>query len=361
MTERAIPPQQTITITTILNKARTGQRSIADHDIAIRRPLAELVEATITASCNSPHTARNYRRGIGEFITLLGRERFDGTPLVDRFQHGKHNATIFDYGETPAAVLLLADNAILDKFNREHKQAAYAVKTLLAVALRDNILTQPQAVSMGIKPYRSRTRRNEKPAGRRLSVLEVQSLRASVDTSTNGGKRDLATLDLMLFAGLRRQEVAELSLSDFHQDDGRGVIVLTGKGGKVRKVAVHKTLFSSLSEWLQVYSREFGDSAPVFTRVRKGGAVLSGGIGSQAISDMVARYGHGAGLAPLAGTNRLTPHDARRTFARRLHDCGASLAAIQRLLGHSDVKTTIRYIGLNETEAQDAVDLLSYG
>jgi site-specific recombinase XerD len=247
MTESTITSHQPVTISAILNRVRAGQRSIVDHDIAIRRPLAELVETTITASCNSSHTARNYRRGIGEFITLLSREHFDGAPLVERFQHGKHKATVFDYGDTPAAVLLLVDNTILDKFNQERKQAAYAVKTLLAVAYRDNIITQTQAVSMGIKPYKSKTRRNEKPAGRRLSALEVQSLRASVDTSTNGGKRDLAMLDMMLFAGLRRQEVAELSLSDFHQDGGRWVIVLTGKGGKVRKVAVHKALFASLS------------------------------------------------------------------------------------------------------------------
>lgn len=207
------------------------------------------------------------------------------------------------------------DNAILDKFNRERKQAAYSVKTLLAVAYRDNIITQTQAVSMGIKPYKSKTPRNDKPAGRRLSALEVQSLRASVDISANGGKRDLAILDLMLFAGLRRQEVTELQLSDYAQDNGRWVIVLTGKGQKVRKVAVHKALFASLSKWFQVYGRELGDSVPVFTRVRKGGAVLPGGISPQTVSDMVARYGHRASLAPLVGDNRLTPHDARRTCA----------------------------------------------
>ena len=74
MNDRVLISQSYVTIATILGKAKTGQRSIADRNIAIRRPLAEMVEATITASCNSSHTARNYRRGIGEFITLLGRE-----------------------------------------------------------------------------------------------------------------------------------------------------------------------------------------------------------------------------------------------------------------------------------------------
>ena len=70
MTDKAIIPQQPVTIAAILNKAQAGQRSIADHDIAIRRPLAELVEATITASCKSPHTARNYHRRCSDLTPL---------------------------------------------------------------------------------------------------------------------------------------------------------------------------------------------------------------------------------------------------------------------------------------------------
>jgi integrase len=39
------------------------------------------------------------------------------------------------------------------------------------------------------------------------------------------------------------------------------------------------------------------------------------------------------------------PHDLRRTYARRLHDAGMAIAAIQQNLGHADVKTTLGYIG----------------
>ena len=43
-----------------------------------------------------------------------------------------------------------------------------------------------------------------------------------------------------------------------------------------------------------------------------------------------------------------------------LHDQGGSLAAIQKILGHADVKTTTLYIGLDEDDAKDAIDLLKY-
>ena len=351
---------KTPTIAAILARGNGGEVSIADHDVAIRRRLADLVETTITASCNSTHTARKYRRDIGEFIVALGEYHFPGATLVERIAHGKHKLTVFDYGDTVAGVLLLVDNSILDRFAKSRKSGLHAVKTFLRVAFRDAVLTHEQATAMGITPYKTRTRRVEKPTGRRLSAMEVQFLRAAVDVSTSGGLRDLAIIDCMLYAGLRRQEVSELSLSDFAQDGGRWVIILTGKGGKVRKIALHKALYASLVSWLDVAGRELGQSAPVFSQVRKDGAILAGSLTSQTVSDMVARYGYKAGLATMTGEQRLTPHDARRTFARRLHDCGATLPAIQKLLGHADPTTTIKYIGLGEDDAKDAVDLLRY-
>ena len=338
-----------------------GAASIVAHDVAIRRPLADLVEATITASCRSEHTARSYRRAIGEFVMALGTRFFPDNVLVERIEHGAHKATVFDYHDTPSGILLLVDAALVDGFRREHPRLAHGVKTFLRVAFRDNVLTNDQATALGLTPYKAKVQQNNTVAGRRLSVMEVQFLRAAVDTSSVRGLRDLAILDAMLFAGLRRQEVAQLSLGDFRQDSGRWVIHLTGKGGKVRKVGVHRELFASLSAWLETYGHGLGDPVPVFCSIRRGGHLQERGITSQTMSDMVAKFGHGAGLSTLAGNGRLTPHDLRRTFARRLHDCGASLPAIQQLLGHSDVKTTIGYIGLSSDEARGAVDLLAYG
>jgi site-specific recombinase XerD len=340
---------------------RRGAASIAAHEVAIRLPLADLVEATIVAACKSPHTARTYRRAIGEFITALGARFFPGRSLVERIEHGKYRVTVYDYHETPAGVLLLVDAATVDGFGREHPGLIHGVRTFLRVAYRDGVLTNDQATALGLTPYRAKVKQNKPVTGRRLSVMEVQFLRAAVDTSNVRGLRDLAILDVMLFAGLRRQEVAQLSLSDFRQDEGRWVIHLTGKGGKVRKVGVHRELFASLSAWLEVYGHGLGDPVPAFCSIRRGGHLQEHGVTSQSVSDMVARYGHKAGLSSLTGEGRLTPHDARRTFARRLLDCGATLPAIQRLLGHSSVETTILYVGLREDEAKDAVDLLNYG
>ncbi len=334
------------------------QLSIASPEIAINKPLVELVEATITAACNGDNTPRAYSRAIAKFIEMLQDERLPGETLVTEVKQGKR--VLWQFGDTPAGVLLLVDAGLLDKYQKAHKQGIYAVKSFLGVALRDNVLTTDQAQAMGIKPFKARVKRNPSPVGRRLSVMEVQILRGSVDTSTNTGKRNQAIIDLMLFAGLRRDEVSKLMLSDFQQDAGRWAITFEGKGDKPRKIFVHKALYQSLETWLKVYAHELGDNAPVFVRMRKGDRIRQNAMTPAAIGEIVANQGHTSGLAPLKGKNRLSAHDLRRTCARRLYDRGAGLAAIQKFLGHADVKTTISYIGVDFDDAANVVDLLAY-
>jgi integrase len=70
-----------------------------------------------------------------------------------------------------------------------------------------------------------------------------------VDTTTLKGTRDLAILDLMLYLGLRREEVMQLTLADLRQDGGRWWLFVAGKGQKTRRLKVHDDLYRSLWAW----------------------------------------------------------------------------------------------------------------
>ena len=190
---------------------------------------------------------------------------------------------------------------------------------------------------------------------------EVQELRKAPDLGTAKGKRDLGILDTMLYAGLRVDEVARLDLENLRQDRGRWWIVFAGKGQKSRKVKVHDTLFESLTAWLAVRGLELGkDRGPLFVNVNKADALGSNPLNTASINRLVAHYGAKAGLAPFDGENRLSPHDLRRTFARNAYDGGAALPLIQAALGHSDVSTTMQYIGAAEDPGGGAVDYVRY-
>jgi integrase/recombinase XerD len=55
------------------------------------------------------------------------------------------------------------------------------------------------------------------------------------------------------------------------------------------------------------------------------------------------RLRYNARLAGLSG-HRVYPHRLRATFATRLNREGVTITVIQELMGHSDVKTTARYV-----------------
>jgi len=343
----------------------------AEREPALDRDLAVQVAATMQAAARSPHTRRAYTTAIGMFLHFLDASLNGGEPrlgLAESYTEGL--ATRWAFAGS-VAVLRFVRPGHLDAFmaNRADQGDSpntaslrlAAVRTFLSVALRDGILEPVQGATLGLKPYRTRQKRDRKPAGRRLSKGEVRALRSAVDMETPKGVRDRAVLDCALFAALRCSEIAGLDMADLCQDRGRWWIVLTGKGQRTRKVKVHDVLWESLSTWLTLTKRGFGKGqGAVFVGVHKGGAIGSKGLNAASVNRLVGEYGAKAGLAPLHGKGRLGPHDLRRTAARNAYDNGAPVPQVQAWLGHSNITTTMSYIGTDEGDGGGAVDFVRY-
>jgi integrase len=60
----------------------------------------------------------------------------------------------------------------------------------------------------------------------------------------------------------------------------------------------------------------------------------------------------------LAGVPRITWHDLRHTFASQLAASSAPILAVQKLMGHADIKMTMRYSHLEPDVLRDVVNLL---
>ncbi len=63
-------------------------------------------------------------------------------------------------------------------------------------------------------------------------------------------------------------------------------------------------------------------------------------------------------IARDVGRDALGWHIFRHTFATRLVRKGAALNVVQQLLGHSDIRMTLRYAHVVQTDKAAAVDLL---
>jgi integrase len=194
------------------------------------------------------------------------------------------------------------------------------------------------ALVMGITRVRGVSQHGRR-TGNWLTKTEAQRLLDAPDTSTVRGVRDRAILAVLLGCGLRRSEVAALELRHVQQRDGRWVIVdLVGKGRRVRTVPMPSWAKSALDLWLHWAGISQGR---VFRSLRKGGRVVGSSVTDQAIADVVREYGAALGL-------EFAAHDLRRTFAKLALTGGARMEQIQLSLGHASIRTTERYLGVEQ-------------
>lgn len=362
-------------------------------EVALRKPLAHIVESFITATSKTAASKRNYRRIIGMFLTFLQRKCRDRLPLSWiplAASYGPEGAAKTWQYRGICLVLRAVSPALVSEFmaarregvfpppasDPEHRQPApvkkspntlnqeiAAVRSFLSVAHRDGVLSNLQASKLGISPYREKFPKEVKPTGRRLTNDEVGKLRAAVDGNSPRGRRDLAIIDTFLYLAVRCQELCDLRLSSFKIDRGAWWVEVRGKGGKTRKIKVLPQLEGSISASLSDRGLRFGagSTEPLFVGMERWSNDLSETrIDRSWVARLIAQYGADSGIADSGGQHQLSPHDLRRTAARNAFDHGANLIRVKELLGHADVKTTAQYIGAYESDNDTAVDHLSY-
>jgi site-specific recombinase XerD len=173
-----------------------------------------------------------------------------------------------------------------------------------------------------------------------LSVEEVAGLLAAV-----AGDNYRMLFRTMFAAGLRIREACRLQVDDL--DAERGVIRVTGKGGRERQAALHPRLL----EALRAYWREVRPVPPW---------LFTGRVGNPLDTDQARKVFKDAvrdsGLA-----KRATPHALRHTYATLLLEQGTGLPVIQALLGHATIRSTERYLHVAThliTTSADPLELL---
>jgi len=157
--------------------------------------------------------------------------------------------------------------------------------------------------------------------------------------------RDIAIASLMLFNGVRSREVTSILLGDL--DLEQSLLCVKGKGSKERSLPLATPSASALSSYLRL-ERPKTTSDHVFV-------VLKGPNRGQALSL--------AGLRTVfrfhrrrAHVERANPHRFRHTFGADMVRAGLSLPALQRLMGHSQITVTMRYVNLSAEDIREEFD-----
>jgi integrase/recombinase XerD len=147
--------------------------------------------------------------------------------------------------------------------------------------------------------------------------------------------RDLALVGVMLLDGLRSCEVLALELEDLQLADGQ--MRVHGKGNKQRLVPLPPEILDVLGRYLRL-ERPLTNAPALFVSLKgrqRGQPMIAAGLRSL--------FRHHRVLSQVRQAN---PHRLRHSFGADMVRAGMSLPALQQLMGHSHISTTMLYVQL---------------
>ena len=150
-------------------------------------------------------------------------------------------------------------------------------------------------------------------------------------------KRDLAIIDLLYSTGIRVGELVNLNIDDIDLE-GRECVVY-GKGDKERKVYFDAKAKVHLKDYID--ARKDNNSALFVT--------LDAPYDRLKISGVEIRLRQ---LGRRLALEKIHPHKFRRTMATRAIDKGMPIEQVQKILGHSQIDTTMQYAMVNQTNVK---------
>jgi len=150
-------------------------------------------------------------------------------------------------------------------------------------------------------------------------------------------KRDLAMIDLLYSTGIRVGELVNLNISDV-DFDARECVVF-GKGGKERKVYFDAKAKLHLQSYIN--SREDDNPALFVTLDAPSDRLKISGVEIR-----IRELGRKINLP------KIHPHKFRRTMATRAIDKGMPIEQVQKILGHSQIDTTMQYAMVNQSNVK---------
>jgi len=157
------------------------------------------------------------------------------------------------------------------------------------------------------------------------------------------GLRDYCFLLLLLDTGMRLSEALGLRLADVDLD-GATVTVL-GKGNKERRLGLSPRLLADLKPYLRkraaaLTALGLPDARWVFPND------VGGRLSAKAIQQRLRLYGQTAGIDGV----RVSPHTLRHTYAVSFVRSGGDPFTLQKVLGHTSLETTRRYVELADDD-----------
>ena len=170
-----------------------------------------------------------------------------------------------------------------------------------------------------------------------IDPQQVEKILKKITGATTA--RDKAIISVLFASALRDAEFCKLQIQDINPRTGYiNVRSENAKGRKFRQVCILGTPLKLLNKYLKQIPNP--DPTANIWQTRSGAPLTESGI-----RDIVSRCCEAAGL------ENFSFHDFRRGAALGMKRNGADIKDVSHFLGHADLKTTERYLALDDTDA----------
>jgi site-specific recombinase XerD len=175
---------------------------------------------------------------------------------------------------------------------------------------------------------------------RTFSKQEIDMMLRHFDRDEFIGLRNYMVMCLLFSTGMRKGELLELKMKDINLTVDS--IKIMGKGSKERIVPIGRAMRRVIIEYVQKREHYLaGTYCDYFLVSKDKRRLLMSGLNT-----MFANMKKELKL----GGERFSPHTWRHTFAKTFLINGGDVFSLQKILGHSDISTTKKYINLNDRE-----------
>lgn len=299
--------------------------------MAVPLPLADQFQDYIR-TVKSANTAKNYRRGVDLFLSFCGRNNIPEADL-------------------PPNIIGLFSESLIRKVDTSTGKPYYApssVRVFVAGTRKWLTWLRQSGVYKGTLFMEADLPKINNPPPQSLTAEHIKGYLVLASRLDEPARTALL---LAPYCGLRGHELVKVRIKDIKPVpiNGRSYICVTvkGKGGKIRLVPLlpdgRQYLIQYLANWRQHVK---GGDDWLFPNPRTKSHIIYRGLNYHALR-----------FSKILKTSKLSLHTLRRTYATAMHRAGINIVHLQKMLGHSDPKTTSNaYIAITEDDLVIAID-----
>ena len=213
-------------------------------------------------------------------------------------------------------------------------------------------------VQMGMEAREVKQMRYVRPAQVEITQEAIKTLYNAINLKTKIGKRDFTIFYLIYSIGARIDEVLSLKMSDIHlnEPNGKNYIAVLGKGNKRRSPPILKEVAKVLKGYIGMFHGKKPNPGDLlfFVHHDEGKKKLT----QEAVNKRLKIYAQKAHSINPKVPDNLHCHQLRHARASHWLEQHLNIVAIQRLMGHSDINTTMRYIFVSTEQKNQALAML---